>query len=205
MAPKVTKDGQKRKRVSDTNGKPKKRARSESEDESITDDPQAEILLLEEQILESKKHYNNIAKLIATAKSFVNNSDSAALASVALTRVFVRLLSSGSLTKKKDQSEKEAVVVQWLRDRYFEYKDVLLDLIKEDELGAPALTLAMRSLKTEGQCLNDGDEYSFPHVFLRQIVQALLDSDSEDARCEFVDSFLTEFDDVRFYALRALK
>ncbi|KAL2757416.1 hypothetical protein ACRALDRAFT_1068012 [Sodiomyces alcalophilus JCM 7366] len=205
MAPKVAKDGQKRKRASEVAGKPKKRARSESEDESILDDRQAEILLLEEQILESKKHYNNIAKLIATAKDFVDDPDSAALASVALTRVFVRLLSSGSLIKKKGQPEKEAVVVQWLRDRYFEYKDVLLDLIRQDELGAPALTLAMRTLRTEGQYLNDGDEYSFPHVFLQQIIQALLDSSSDDARCEFVDTFLTEFDDIRFYALKALK
>ncbi|ROT37256.1 nucleolar complex protein [Sodiomyces alkalinus F11] len=205
MASKVAKDSQKRKRVSEANGKPKKRARSESEDESIQDDPHAEILLLEEQILESKKHYNNIVKLITTAKNFENDPDSAALASVALTRVFIRLLSSGSLIKKKGQPEKEAVVVQWLRDRYFEYKDVLLDLINDDELGAPALTLAMRVLKSEGQHLNDGDEYNFPHVFLQQIIQALLDSESDDARCEFVDKFLTEFDDIRFYALKATK
>ncbi|CRK35015.1 hypothetical protein BN1723_018568, partial [Verticillium longisporum] len=119
--------------------------------------------------------------------------DSAALASVALTRVFVRLLAAGSLIKKKGLTEKDTVVVGWLRERYFEYKDVLAELITDEELGSPALTLAMRMLKSEAQHLYESDEFNFPQAFLQQIIKALLNSSSDDARGDFVDKYLTEF------------
>lgn len=206
--------GGKRKRTSEVKEKPVKRARSvsvsdiESDDDSDGDsenDPRAEILLLQNRIIESRKHYNDISKLIEIVKAFEDDADSAALASVALTKVFMTMLSGGSLVKRKGLPEKDTVVVQWLRDRYFEFKTVLLGLVKDEELGLPALTLALKVLKSEGQHLQDSDEHSFPQVFLQQIMQALLDSGSDDARSEFVDNFLTEFDDIRFYALKAIK
>ncbi|CRK37225.1 hypothetical protein BN1723_004281 [Verticillium longisporum] len=149
MPAKASADVRKRKRSSEAKEPAQKRARSESGDESdgsSETDPQAEILLMEQEILESKKHYNNISKLLDIAKAYKTDPDSAALASVALTRVFVRLLAAGSLIKKKGLTEKDTVVVGWLRERYFEYKDVLAELITDEELGSPALTLAMRML-----------------------------------------------------------
>ncbi|CRK41005.1 hypothetical protein BN1708_008410 [Verticillium longisporum] len=128
MPAKASVDVRKRKRSSEAKEPAQKRARSESGDESdgsSETDPQAEILLMEQEILESKKHYNNISKLLDIAKAYKTDPDSAALASVALTRVFVRLLAAGSLIKKKGLTEKDTVVVGWLRERYFEYKDVL--------------------------------------------------------------------------------
>ncbi|KAH6691587.1 nucleolar complex protein [Plectosphaerella plurivora] len=196
----------KRKRSSETRAPPKKRARSVSDDESSDENAAAdEIVRLQESILESKKNYNNIPKLIGIAKAYESETDLAALASVALTKVFMNLLASGSLVKKKGQAEKEAVVTQWLRDRYFEYKDVLLEFIIVDELALPALAIAMKLVKSEAQYLAESEENSFPQIWLQQIMEALLNSSSDEARGEFVETYLGEFDDIRFYALRAIK
>ncbi|KAL0938713.1 ribosome biogenesis protein [Colletotrichum truncatum] len=208
MPTKATDEGLKRKRVP-IKEKSKKRAKSESGSESEgsgdESDPQAEILLLENEILESKKHYNNITKLIQIAKTFQNDPEAAALASVALCRVFIRLLSAGALVKRKGLAEKESVVVQWLKDRYFEYKLVLIELLGDEDLAATALTLAMRCLKAEAQHLNDREEYTFPQNFLQEILTALLNSDSDDARLEFVEKYLGVYDDIRFCTLKAIK
>ncbi|KAI8230306.1 hypothetical protein K4K54_000913 [Colletotrichum sp. SAR 10_86] len=208
MPAKASGEGLKRKRVP-AKERSKKRAKSESESEPESSgdesDPQAEILLLESEILESKKNYNNITKLIQIAKTFEDEPESATLASVALCRVFVRLLSAGALQRKKGLSEKELVVASWLKDRYFEYKSVLSELLGDEDLAMTALTLAMRCLKTEAHTLNDKEEYNFPASFLQQIITALLNSDSDDARAEFVEKFMSEYDDIRFFTLKAIK
>lgn len=209
MPSKAPVEGLKRKRVSSTNEKSKKRAKSESESESEgsgdENDTQAEILLLENEILESKKHYNNITKLIQIAKSFEDEAESATLACVALCRVFVRLLSAGALTVKKGVSEKELVVCQWLKDRFSEYKSVLIDLIGHEDLATTALTLAMRCLKAQALQQSDREEYIFPQNVFADILTALLKSDSDDARVEFVEKYLSEYDDIRFCTLKAIK
>ena len=97
----------KRKR-SKASEKANKRAKAESSDE---DDPQADILLLENEILESKKNYNNITTLLELAQKD-HDDDSTQLALVSLCRVFLRLLASGNLSRRLGQSEKDIVVVQ---------------------------------------------------------------------------------------------
>ncbi|OBR15248.1 CBF/Mak21 family protein [Colletotrichum higginsianum IMI 349063] len=209
MPAKISGDGLKRKRVANKE-KLKKRVKSESESEAESsgdesNDPQAEILLLENEILESKKHYNNISKLIQTTSTHEDEPEAATLACVALCRVFVRLLSAGALVPRKGLPEKEAVVVQWLKERYFEYKSVLVSLLAEEDLAPTMLTLALRCLKAEAQHLYEKEEYIFPQNFLEQIVAGLLGSDSDDARVEFVEKYLTQYDDIRFFTLKAIK
>ena len=58
----------------------KKRARTESSDDD--EDVQSQILLLETEILESKKNYNNIVELINFAKDVESDTESAILAAV---------------------------------------------------------------------------------------------------------------------------
>ncbi|KAF6842896.1 ribosome biogenesis protein [Colletotrichum musicola] len=209
MAPKASAEGLKRKRVSSTNEKSKKRAKSESESEHESsgdeNDLQEEILLMEKNILESKEHYNDITKLIKIAKSFEDEADSATLACVALCRVFVRLISAGALNVKKGVSEKKLLVCQWLKDRFSEYKSVLIDLIGHEDPATTALTLAMRCLKAQALQQTDKEEYIFPQNFLADILTGLLKSDSDDARVEFVEKYLSEYDDVRFCTLKAIK
>ena len=169
------------------------------------DDPQANILLLESAILESKKNYNNITVLLDLAQK-QDDADSAQLALVSLCRVFLRLLASGALARKSGQSEKDIVVVQWLKGRLGDYKKLVIHALLQEDTASTALTLAMRVLKAESQYLSDKAEYSFPKVFLKDIVGALVDGgpESEDVRQEFCEKFLGEFADVRFYAFSAL-
>lgn len=191
----------KRKR-SATKEPPKKRARSESSED---DDPQAEILSLENAIFESKKNYNNITTLIEFAQKQDDGEDSALVAAVSLCRVFVKLLASGNLLRRKDLPEKEIVVVHWLRDRLAEYKTALLSMLSNDEWAMSALTVAMRLLKAEGQYLSEKDDNAFPRVFLSQIVDALMRPDVDDAvRKEYLEKFVDEFDDIRFYTFKAI-
>src|ERR1700730_5159197 len=101
---------EKRKRV-ESNHKPLKRARSESSDP----DAQARILLLETQIFESKKNYNNISTLIKLSRNGDDDQNVSLVSSIALCRIFSRLLASGDFAKAQDITEKESVVTLWLR------------------------------------------------------------------------------------------
>ncbi|ROW01446.1 hypothetical protein VPNG_07560 [Cytospora leucostoma] len=185
---------------------PKKRARSESSQDE-DQDPKADILLLETAILESKKNYNNITTLINIAQNQDADEEQALLAIVALCRVFIRLLAAGGLSRRKNLPEKEVILVHWLRDRLADYHAVILPLFTNEEQAMTALTLAMRLLKAEGQYpQSDKEEYSFPKAFLRDLVSALCQPEVDQAlRKEFIEKFVDEFDDIRFYTFKAVQ
>jgi U3 small nucleolar RNA-associated protein 19 len=191
----------KRKRISSTE-KPSKRARSESSEE----DAQARILLLENETFESKKNYNNIAKLIKILRDDDEDADNSVVAAISLCRVFVRLTMSGEMAKKQGSTEKDAVVVKWLKERYSEYKTALLLFLGEEGVDATALTLCMRLLKTEGEYLRNTQDYNFPTSFLTEIIQGLLRPDGGEAvRAEFGNKYVEEYDDIRFYTFKSIK
>lgn len=201
MPGKVAEAPLKRKRP-DGVSKASKRARSESS--SDDESSQADILLLENEILESKRNYNNISKLLEIA-SDEDDVQSSTVATVSLCRVFIRLLAAGNLTRNSGQSEKEIVVVQWLRGRLGDYKQVVIAALAEESTASTAMTLAMRILQAEGQHLSSKDDYSFPREFLKEIMSVLLKQATEDLRQEFCEKFIGEYCDVRFYAFKALK
>jgi U3 small nucleolar RNA-associated protein 19 len=185
----------KRKRIS-SHERPSKRTRSESSDE----DTQAQILLLENETFESKKNYNNIAKLIKIFRDDNEDADNSVVAAVSLCRVFVRLMVAGDMARKQGSTEKDAVVIKWLRQRYSEYKTSLLLLLAEEGVESTALTLCMRLH------LRNGQDYNFPASFLAEIVQVLLSPNTGGAiRAEFGDKYVEEYDDIRFYTFKAIK
>lgn len=187
----------KRKRV-DSQRKSVKRAKSASSDDE--DDTQAQILMLETEILESKKNYNNIPALIKLLES-----EDAIIASVALCRVFSRLIASGELTKKAGGSEKDNIVVAWLKERYLEYKVRLFELLESPEVSQTILALCMRLLKNEGTYMKNGQDYNFPSRFLSDLVNTLLDlEEGEDVRKEFSEKYVEEYDDIRYYTFEAV-
>lgn len=201
----------KRKRP-DTNEPPKKRVRSESassnQEQAHGDDEDAQdqILLLETAVLESKRHYNNITTLLHIARDHNRDEGKALLATVALCRVFIRLLAAGSLLRKKNHSDKDVILVHWLRDRLAEYNEVLLSFLASDEHALTALTLSMRLLKAHGQYpYRENDEHSFPKVLLRDIVVALCRPGAEQVRREFVEKFVDEYDDIRLFTFKAIQ
>ncbi|KAF3067474.1 hypothetical protein GL218_08652 [Daldinia childiae] len=206
MSGSVTEESLKRKRSEDPK-KANKRAKpkdSDESDERDEHDPQAEILQLENEILESKKNYNNITTLLGLAQKD-NDDDSTQLAVVSLCRVFLRLFASGNIARRNGQSEKDIVVVQWLKKRLGDFKQIILSELGQEDTASTALTLAMRILQAEGKYTNDKDEYSFPKGFLKEVVEALILSESEDIREEFCEKFLGEYADIRFYTFKALK
>lgn len=203
----------KRKRP-DTNEPPKKRARSHSsssdrsqaEGDGDNDDHKSKILLLETSILESKRNYNNITTLLHVARDQDKDEDGALLATVALCRVFIRLLAAGSLLRKNNSAEKDVILVHWLRDRLAEYNEVLLSFLTSDDHALTALTLSMRLLKAHGQYpYREGDDHSFPKVLLRDIVAALCRPGADPVRREFVEKFVDEYDDIRLYTFKAIQ
>ncbi|KAG4437686.1 hypothetical protein IFR05_006848 [Cadophora sp. M221] len=194
----------KRKRAS-SEKRPSKRARSDSSESSGEEDSQAQIILLADEILRSKKNYNNISKLIQILRAEGEEADDSAVAAISLCRVFTSLMVSGDIIKKQSTTEKDAVVIKWLKERYSEYKTGLLVLLGEEEISSTALDLCMRLLKTEGQYLR-GQEYSFPTTFLSDMVRVFLDPEcNESAREEFSEIYVEEYDDIRFYTLEALE
>lgn len=180
-----------------------KRRRDSSDDE--LEDANAKILLMEQGILESKKNYNDITILLGTAGEFKKGKPESMLAAVALCRIFVRLLAQGSLVLKKSTSERETVVVTWLRDQLYQYKSLLESLLQDDELGSTSLTLSMRILKAEGEVSQDKEDYEFPQAALEAIVAKILMIDNEDVRQAFIEEYVEQYDDIRFFTFKSIR
>lgn len=187
--------------------KSKKRQKSPAADSADEEqhDVQAEILQLEAQILESRRHYNNIAALLQLTKK-TPTDDAPVLAAVALCRVFSRLLAAGDMVKSKGMGEAEATVVAWLRERYREFLDVLLQRFLRSDSPAQqsvALTLLMRLVKEESKATPD---YNLKNGPLTRLIEALLFLPHDDAnRDEFAEKFFKPFDDVRSHTFKTIK
>jgi len=195
----------KRKRTS-SEKRPSKRTRSESVDGE--EDIQAQILGLGPKISGSKKHHKHIPALIDIIQ--INNEDAASehavVAAISLCGAFTRLMVSDQMKRKQGNSSEEADVVDNLRKQYSKYKAALVELLQEDGVpGSTALDLCMRLLKTEGEHLLKGQDNNFPGPFLKRIVRSLLKpGNSGSARKEFSETYVEEYDDIRFYTLEAI-
>lgn len=181
---------------------PSKRPKAESSDEE--EDQIVGILALEDEILKSKKNYNDIAILLGIAQN-EDDPRAAEYATISLCRVFMRLLASGALSRKAGQSERETVVIQWLKGKLSDFKKHLLLLLGDEYSASTSLTLTMRLLKAETQIAGDKSESNFPKIFLKEVVGALISNHFEDVQKEFCNKYLGEFADVRFYAFQALR
>lgn len=183
--------------------KSKSRRKSPSED---GDDPQAEIQQLEAQILESRKHYNNIAALLQLVRQAEAENEAPILAVVALCRVFSRLLAIGDMVKSKGMGEAEATIAMWLKERYKEFLDTLLnDFLQSDQppKQSVALTLLMRLVKEESRTQKDYNLKSGP---LSRLVEVLLLLPADDPnREEFVEKYFQQYDDIRYHTLQCIK
>ncbi|KAH9845787.1 CBF/Mak21 family [Teratosphaeria destructans] len=172
---------------------------------------QAKVLLLEEQIAEGRRHYNNIVELQSLAGNVAKKPTTATLAAVALCRVFCRMMAGEQLVKRSGANEADGQVVLWLRERVKEYVEALTSVW----IGSPdaaqestALTLLMRLVKEETSQQSRRSEQAWrtstgPFGLL---VTALLEkTPAEGARQEFVEKYVEEHDDVRFYTFLAIK
>ncbi|KAH9879342.1 hypothetical protein J1614_002781, partial [Plenodomus biglobosus] len=183
--------------------KSKSRRKSPSDE---GDDVQTDIALLEAKILESRKHYNNIATLLQLATQSGAENDAPILAAVALCRVFSRLLAVGDMVKPKGMGETEAVVVSWLKERYRDFLDALLDGFLPSEHPSKqsvALTLVMRLVKEESKADKD---YKLKNGPLPRLIHILLSLPLDDLnRDEFAEKYFKQFDDIRFQTFQTIK
>lgn len=181
---------------------PNKKSRASPDAEM--EDSGAEVLLLEQGILESRKNYNDITKLLGMV-SDSEDGELSMLAAVALCRIFVRLLAQGSLTLKKKSSEKEATVVKWLRTQLGEYQSSLVAIMQEDEVTSNHLKLCMTLLKAEGDHYNGVGDYQFPHGFLNNIITTLVTKENEEGIKAYIEEYVEEHDDIRYFTFKGLR
>ena len=193
-------------RISD-NRVGKKRKRS---DDSSTSEPISDILLLEDQVLESRQNYNHIVTLLDYAKKDDLQEDAAksTLASVALCRVFCKMMVLGNMSTTRRTSENEVSVVQWLKERYLDYKDRLLHCLSEENTGRQitALALLMRLVKQEAQHIQSAEEPDLRKGTFASILEHLISSQTAaEARDEIVEKYLERYDDLRFQIFAILR
>ncbi|KAK3053429.1 Maturation and nuclear export of 40S ribosomal subunits interacting protein [Extremus antarcticus] len=177
---------------------------------SKSDGTQADVLLLEEQILDSREHYNNIIVLHAILENVEKKPKTATLAAVALCRVFCRLIAREQFVKHKNDTEADAQVVLWLKQRLRDYVESLTGWMGSPDVSreSTALTLLMRIVKEETSQGSRRSEQAWrtDRSTFYAVVEGLLETTAaEAARAEFVEKYVEEHDDVRFFTMLAIK
>jgi U3 small nucleolar RNA-associated protein 19 len=188
--------GKKRKRPERDGEKRSKSKKTSKISADAEDSHEKHIFELEAQVLQSRKHYNNIVALLSIANN-LDESDASLLARVALCRVYCRLLAGGNLEQGPGAPESERVIVQWLIARLDEYLALLLS---ESEMNATTLTLLMRLVREEA---NQQGSSVWENGIFPRVMHSLLTSgaNTEALRGEYNLKYFQEYDDVRFHTL----
>lgn len=167
-----------------------------------------EVLELENQILESRRHYNNIARLLEyLRKPDAEDDEQSFIAAVALCRVFCRLLAGGKMSKKQGLSKDETLIIDWLRERIKEYKNLLIPKLasQKPEWSQLALTLPLQLMKEEAVYLKVANDTAWRiGTFALLLRKLAVETTPETTRGLFVKKYLVEFDDIRYYTFIGL-
>ncbi|PGH12715.1 hypothetical protein AJ79_04075 [Helicocarpus griseus UAMH5409] len=170
-----------------------------------TSDEKKMIQELEDQIAESRKYYNNIVTLLSL---FVTEDAAKApnlTAAVSLCRVFCRLLAGGQFNKPKNATEQDLILVAWLKERFQEYQQGLITVLKKAEPSAQiaSLSLCMRLVKEQSVNGGAGAEVGvWKGGYFGTVVDALCEAqDGERVRSEFIEKYMNEYHDAAFYTL----
>jgi U3 small nucleolar RNA-associated protein 19 len=199
----------KRKRTVDVSAK-SDGAKPRKAPKTKTEDAQSQILSWESEILESPDYYGNIASLQQHISQSETQPETATLAAVSLCRVFCRLIASEALVRRKEASDKDAQTTQMLRQRLREYVQGMSAWIGSPDgaMESTALTLLMRVAKEEVSQEPKRAEQAWrtsQSVFTLVLKALLEDVDADGAREEFVEKYVEEHDDVRFYTFLGIK
>lgn len=166
------------------------------------------VLELENQILASRRHYNNIARLLEYLKKpNAEDDEQSFIAAVALCRVFCRLLARGKMSKKQGLSKDETLIIDWLRERIKEYKNLLIPKLasQKTEWSQLALTLPLQLMKEEAAYLKVANDTAWRIGTFALLLRKLADGTTpETTRGLFVKNYLVEFDDIRYYTFIGL-
>lgn len=172
-----------------------------------TENTQSQILLLEEQILASPKHYDNITTLHRLVANAEKKPKAATVAAVALCRAFCRLIAGEKLAKKTGASQDELQSIRWLRTALRDYVDDVAGWIGSPDAAKEntALTLLMRIFKEEASVGSERSWRGESSTFVTVVGKLLRENDADAARQEFVDRYVEVHDDVRFFTFAAVK
>ncbi len=169
-------------------------------------DYQSEILLLESKILESRKNYNGISTLLEYLRGEYAGLEQDVVAPVALCRIFCKLMATGSLSKTNNSSDNESTIVQWLKERLQDYRSALLTWLglQDPVKQITAITLLMRVMKEEAKHLHVSEHATWSSGF-QDMISSLVEIDAASgARVEFIEKYVEEFDDIRYYTFARL-
>ncbi|KAI4246280.1 MAG: hypothetical protein L6R42_009939 [Xanthoria sp. 1 TBL-2021] len=187
----------------------KSKTRKIEKDVSQRQNTEEEILLLEGEITQSRKHYNKITILLDYCKRYQTQSKTSIIAAVALCRVFCRLIAIGSMSQSRGMAENEKLIAHWLRVQCDSYRDTLLGILLDSNPGmqSTALTLLMRLQKEMSDNLDEPfhDHRRNEGGFCRIIASVTRSNSMELIREEFVEKYVQPYDDVRYYTLACLK
>lgn len=189
-----------KKRKSSKNAGALSKRRAVAEEDNFAD-TLSTIQELENQIAESRKHYNNIATLISMLNVEGSAEKPELAVAVSLCRVFSRLIAAGNFTESSRAAESEKIVAAWLKERCLEYQRGLLAIMRGADTTSQvtALTLSMRLVKERVTHIPGADHNVWMTLF-KDIFEAVVESeDGQDLRSEFVTKFVKEYEDVRFH------
>ena len=168
-----------------------------------------EILQLENNILESRRNFNSIATLLGyIGKPGVQDEQKSMFAVVVLCRVFCRLMASGKMSKSRDNSTNESLIILWLTERLQEYRKALLSMLASpgSDESLTALDLLMRLIKEEAMHLKADGEDIWGDGAFSKILKLIIDPRSiDDLRQVFIDKYLQKYDDIRYCTFALLK
>lgn len=125
------KASKKRKKSEKDPAKRSSKRRAVAEDEADGKTEKQRIEELEAQISESRKYYNNIVILLSMLNAGESVEYCNITAAVSICRVFCRLFAGGQLNKPKNASEKDLILVGWLKERHQEYQSVLMRILRD--------------------------------------------------------------------------
>ena len=132
----------KKRKSSKENSVPSSKRRAVAEIESA--ESMVKIQQLEDQISESRKHYNNIVTLISMLSDGESKSNPDLAVAVSLCRVFSRLIAGGNLTEPERAAENEKIVVAWLKERCREYQRLLDSIMRKGDASSQVSCLLAR-------------------------------------------------------------
>ena len=165
------------------------------------------LILLEKDILESRKNYNSIVLLLEHMREQDVSDGRDTAAAIALYRVFCKLMAVGHLAKNVQASEEEIVVVQWLRERLEEYEVALLGFLQSGDptKQVAAVTLVMRLIKEKAMHLTTSESVRWNSVLFNEVMQGLLASRNGVSMIhDYVDNYVTKHADIRLHTFMSI-
>ncbi|QRV90731.1 hypothetical protein RhiJN_18749 [Ceratobasidium sp. AG-Ba] len=177
---------------------PKKRKLSSS------DDTVKRIEYLESSLAQSLLGGGSLNAFVDLLELARSTTDAAVLHKIiyALYRSTVSIAASPKIDSSKCRTEESKLVRTWLLDRVNEYIDLLCGLMADEEKGlrSAALQIHMSTLKHLSSAFSSAS--NTPQIYsvhFRKIVRALVEADVRDT---FVDTWLSSYDDIRWFFLR---